>query len=187
MPLENGKWRVVRGDCLWNIARSVYGNGARWPEIAGANGLPQSGSPIIYPGQIFTIPGITPNTNAVTPAPTPPPPTTRPNITWFALVAGSEREMLVVWEHSASKFKIRWEQYDNNGILIQLSETTVDFTNQTKSAFNTFRDDPGWNIGRVSIVPVMIMEIYYHIRIGQHKIMISEIIHRIYHQIQQLR
>ena len=53
MPREGDKWRVSRGDCLWNIAKSVYGNGARWPEIASANGLATSGNPIIYPGQLF--------------------------------------------------------------------------------------------------------------------------------------
>ena len=156
MPLENGKWRVVSGDCLWNIARSVYGNGARWPEIAGANGLPQSGSPIIYPGQIFTIPGVTPNTNAVTPAPTPPPPITKPRIDWFSLVAGSQRDMQVVWSYDqASKFLIRWEQWDANGHLWMVSEQTVEFQyGAQKASEQTLRDDEGWNVCRFSVMPL---------------------------------
>ena len=66
MPLINGKWHVVKGDCMWNIARSVYGDGRKWPTIADANGVPRS-NPVIYPNQVFTIPGIT------TPIPVPAP------------------------------------------------------------------------------------------------------------------
>ena len=34
MALENGKWRVVRGDSLWNIAKTVYNDPYRWRDIA---------------------------------------------------------------------------------------------------------------------------------------------------------
>ena len=71
MGLENNKWRVQRGDCLWKIAASVYHNGNRWREIASANGLPTSGNPIIYPGQLFILPGITPGSQSNSPAPAP--------------------------------------------------------------------------------------------------------------------
>ena len=57
MGLENGKWHVYRGDCLWNIAKSVYNNPYRWREIADANGVSQS-TALIYPGQWLTLPGI---------------------------------------------------------------------------------------------------------------------------------
>ena len=46
MAREGDKWRVVRGDCLWNIAKAVYGNPYKWPMIADANGIPRS-NPII--------------------------------------------------------------------------------------------------------------------------------------------
>ena len=39
MAMEGDKWRVKRGDCLWNIAAAVYNNGRRWGEIADANGI----------------------------------------------------------------------------------------------------------------------------------------------------
>ena len=54
---EAVKWRVVRGDCLWNIAKSVYKNPYRWTDIASANGVSQR-TALIYPGQILTLPGI---------------------------------------------------------------------------------------------------------------------------------
>jgi hypothetical protein len=34
------EYRVVRGDCLWNIAADQYGNPMVWPEIAELNKLP---------------------------------------------------------------------------------------------------------------------------------------------------
>ena len=120
MPREGDKWRVASGDCLWNIARAVYGNGARWPEIAAANGLPTSGSPIIHPGQLFTLPGITASSvPAPAPAPPPPPPayTYQPNIVWFSLVAGSRDTFIVIFEQAHNKFNIRWEVWTDFGQL----------------------------------------------------------------------
>ena len=55
MPLINGRWHVVKGDCMWNIARSVYGDGRKWPTIADANGVPRS-NPVIYPNQVLLVP-----------------------------------------------------------------------------------------------------------------------------------
>ena len=111
MALENGKWRVVSGDCLWNIAASVYNNPYRWPEIANANGIPQS-NPIIYPGQLFTLPGISSN---ITPPPSIPN-TIQKKVTynWFALDAGSERSMFATWSFDRANtghYVIEWD-YD---------------------------------------------------------------------------
>lgn len=49
---------VVRGDCLWNIARKFYGpaNGASWPRIFDANRSQIKNPNLIYPGQRFVIP-----------------------------------------------------------------------------------------------------------------------------------
>lgn len=120
MPREGDKWRVDRGDCLWNIARAVYGNGARWPEIASANGLATRGNPIIYRGQLFDLPGITSGAPAQAPAPSQPDPpayTQTPNIIWFSLAAGERRKFQVIWEQSHNKFEVRWEIWDSNGHL----------------------------------------------------------------------
>jgi len=49
-----GTYTVVRGDNLWEIAESVYGDGYRWTDIAEANNL--ANPSIIHAGNILTIP-----------------------------------------------------------------------------------------------------------------------------------
>ena len=74
MAREGDKWRVVRGDCLWNIAKASYGNPYKWTEIADANGVSRR-TALIYPGQLLTLPGITAGSTgggSATPAPSSP-------------------------------------------------------------------------------------------------------------------
>ena len=156
MGMEGDRWHVQRGDCLWKIAASVYGNGARWPEIAAANGLPTSGNPIIYAGQWFDIPGITGGAPAPAPAPPPPPPPIQKvRIDWFSLTAGSQRNMEVLWAWGGLQhFWIKWEYYDSNGHKWVKSEdknyaTTTGETPQHQCNF----DDEAKRC-RVSIRPV---------------------------------
>lgn len=47
---------VVRGDCLWNIAKRFYGSGPLWPRIYDANRNQIKNPNLIYPGQRFVIP-----------------------------------------------------------------------------------------------------------------------------------
>ena len=48
---------VARGDNLWRISKRVYGHGLRYTVIFGAN-TPQIRNPdLIYPGQVFVLPG----------------------------------------------------------------------------------------------------------------------------------
>lgn len=123
MPKEGDKWRVAKGDCLWNIASSVYGNGRRWQEIANANGIPTS-NPIIYPNQLFILPGISAGTSSPSATPTPPPTVKKVNIEWFCLSAGTERTMEARWSWSGEqRFWIKWEYYDVNGNKWVKSET----------------------------------------------------------------
>ena len=44
---------VVRGDCLWNIAKTYLGKGSRYPEIKELNGLTSN---VIYTGMELKIP-----------------------------------------------------------------------------------------------------------------------------------
>ena len=128
MPLINGKWHVVKGDCMWNIARSVYGDGRKWPTIADANGVPRS-NPVIYPNQVFVIPGIT--TPTPVPAPAPQPPVIKvPTINWFALDAGTTRSMFCTWTFdraNTKNYEVKWE-YDTGagGWRIGTQGTTTD-------------------------------------------------------------
>lgn len=50
-------YTVVRGDCLWNIAKRFYGNGSKYTLIYNANKSVIGANPnLIYPGQVLTIP-----------------------------------------------------------------------------------------------------------------------------------
>lgn len=135
----NKRYHVVAGDCLWNIALDYMGDGRRYPEIKTANGL--SGN-VIYPNQVFNIPGVTPGYGgAPAPAPaTPPADQQTPNITWFTLEAGSQRKMQAIWTQANNKFKIRWEIWDSSGHLWMESEETPSFTDQQKAAEHTFQE-----------------------------------------------
>ena len=54
-------YTVVRGDCLWNIAKKdqFYGNGFAWPMIYRANRDQIKNPNLIYPKQVFKIPKLT--------------------------------------------------------------------------------------------------------------------------------
>jgi nucleoid-associated protein YgaU len=48
---------VVKGDTLWDIAQTVYGDATRWPEIYAANTDVIGADPdLIFPGQVLRIP-----------------------------------------------------------------------------------------------------------------------------------
>lgn len=50
-------YTVQSGDCLWNIAKKFYGNGADYTKIYNANKSVIGGNPnLIYAGQVLTIP-----------------------------------------------------------------------------------------------------------------------------------
>lgn len=50
-------YTVKSGDCLWNIAKKLLGNGADYSKIYEANKSTIGGNPnLIYPGQVLTIP-----------------------------------------------------------------------------------------------------------------------------------
>ena len=49
-------YTVKRGDCLWNIAKRFYGNGAKYTTIYNANRSKIRNPNLIYPGQFLWIP-----------------------------------------------------------------------------------------------------------------------------------
>ncbi len=57
-PPQPTTYTVVKGDCLWAIARKFYGNGALYPKIYDANPSVFNGrSPnLIYAGDVLVIP-----------------------------------------------------------------------------------------------------------------------------------
>ncbi len=54
-------YTVVKGDCLWNIAKKkdFYGNGFAWPNIYKANRDKIKDPNLIFPKQVFKIPNLT--------------------------------------------------------------------------------------------------------------------------------
>ena len=57
-PERTSKTYTVKpGDCLWNIAKAIYGKGSDYTKIYNANkGVIGSNPNLIYAGQVFTIP-----------------------------------------------------------------------------------------------------------------------------------
>ncbi len=56
-PAQAASYTVVKGDCLWNIAKKFYGNGSKYTVIYNANKGVIGGNPnLIYPEQVLTIP-----------------------------------------------------------------------------------------------------------------------------------
>lgn len=50
-------YKVVRGDCLWNITKKFTGKGSRWRELYNLNkGVIGSNPNLIYPNQVLTLP-----------------------------------------------------------------------------------------------------------------------------------
>lgn len=49
-------YTVKSGDCLWNIAKRFYGNGAQYTKIYNVNRGKIKNPNLIYPGQVLTIP-----------------------------------------------------------------------------------------------------------------------------------
>lgn len=49
---------VVKGDCLWNLAKKYYGNGSKYTVIYEANKDKVKSNYIIYVGQVLTIPAL---------------------------------------------------------------------------------------------------------------------------------
>lgn len=56
---QGDTYTVVKGDCLWNIAKRFYGSGSKYTIIYDANRDVVGGNPnLIYPGQVLTIPAV---------------------------------------------------------------------------------------------------------------------------------
>ncbi len=55
-PAETVTYTVVRGDCLWKIARKFYGDGKKWADIYNANASIIKNPNLIYAGQVLLIP-----------------------------------------------------------------------------------------------------------------------------------
>jgi LysM repeat protein len=57
-PKLETTYKVKKGDCLWNIAKKLYGNGSMYTKIYEANKDKITNPNLIYPDQILTIPAM---------------------------------------------------------------------------------------------------------------------------------
>lgn len=57
-PKQNTTYKVKKGDCLWNIAKAIYGNGSLYTKIYEANKDKITNPNLIYPDQVLTIPSL---------------------------------------------------------------------------------------------------------------------------------
>ncbi len=57
-PKQNTTYKVQKGDCLWNIAKKIYGNGAMYTKIYEANKGKITNPNLIYVDQVLTIPSV---------------------------------------------------------------------------------------------------------------------------------
>ena len=57
-PKKNTTYTVQKGDCLWNIAKAIYGNGSMYTKIYEANKDKITNPNLIYPDQVLTIPSV---------------------------------------------------------------------------------------------------------------------------------
>ena len=132
-------YTVVKGDCLWTIARDELGNAYRWKEIAELNNIKSPYT--IYPGNQLTLPdssggGSSGGGGGSGSDPTPPPNTTyMATIQFFGLQAGTDRTLFAVWQWdkaNTENYKIRWwYNTKNEGVAFLASETTVTINQAT--------------------------------------------------------
>lgn len=57
-PKQDETYTVQKGDCLWNIAKKIYGNGAKYTVIYEANKDKITNPNLIYPNQVLVIPAL---------------------------------------------------------------------------------------------------------------------------------
>ncbi|MGN1231232.1 MAG: LysM peptidoglycan-binding domain-containing protein, partial [Anaerotignum sp.] len=55
-PDRNKTYIVRPGDCLWKIAKQIYGTGSRWDVLYEANRTVLFHPDVIYIGQVLAVP-----------------------------------------------------------------------------------------------------------------------------------
>ena len=129
-------YTVVKGDCLWSIAARYLGGGWHYTEIMQLNGLT---STLIHPGDILQLAA---DSGGGQPAPTPaPPPTTnlssKPNILYFDLMAGTDTEVFAVWswdKENTKEYEVKWWYETGQGVWFVGNSSNTEEKQATYSA-----------------------------------------------------
>lgn len=126
-------YTVKSGDCLWSIAASQLGNALRWTEIADLNGISRS-NPIIHPGQVLNL-----DVGSSSSTSTPPPNySTKVNIEYFGLQAGTDKTVFITWawdRSNTNEYQVLWEYgTGSNGVWFVGSDSNVKYKQSTYTA-----------------------------------------------------
>ena len=139
-------YTVKTGDCLWNIAKSVYGDATRWTEIAKANGITTDPNKCyIYTGDKLTIPGTSSggSSGGGSSGGSSKPTYSTSNLgstvkmEFFCPLAGSQREMFAAWswdQSNTENYEVKWVYGTGQGFEVVGSRTTVEDKQATYSA-----------------------------------------------------
>lgn len=117
--------KVVVRDCLWDLAKTYYGDHYKWTKIAKDNGIPTGGQ---NPGKIkvgqvikiydpvYNLDGTKFDGNTPDPTPSTPVAAPQPVIEFLGLISGTDREMFAAWSWSKAKdhtesYRIVWSYY----------------------------------------------------------------------------
>ncbi len=128
-------YTVVKGDCLWGIARRFLGDGTRWTQLADKNGISKT-NPIIYPGQVINLD--VNGTSAPKTSPTSSTPT-KPTVQYFGLQAGTDRTLFATWKWSRANtdgYSVWWEYATGDGVWFvgNITSTAENVRQSTYSA-----------------------------------------------------
>lgn len=128
-------YTVVKGDCLWGIARRFLGDGTRWTQLADKNGISKT-NPIIYPGQVINLDvngTSAPKTSTTSSTPT------KPTVQYFGLQAGTDRTLFATWKWSRANtdgYSVWWEYATGDGVWFvgNITSTAENVRQSTYSA-----------------------------------------------------
>ena len=118
-------YTVVKGDCLWTIAKEQLGKGSRWGEITRPNNVAIKSPYTIYPGETLWLPDGSGGSDPVNN-------TNRPTDVFVGLMAGSNNLYATwVWNKTNTKsYSVKWYYDTGNKVWFVGNESTIEITDK---------------------------------------------------------
>lgn len=119
-------YTVVKGDCLWKIAKIRLGNANRWPEIASLNNI--SSPYTIYVGQVLTLPDGSGGSSSTT--------SNRPTNVFLGKKAGEDNVLFAGWtwndnpRNTTASYKIKWYYDLGNGTWLVGNDSSINVSDE---------------------------------------------------------